>query len=192
MAEDESDVLLAASADEKSDWVLDSCSTCHLCKDTEVFSTYAACEELVWMANNMANKVVGKRIIRFYMEDGSGRTLKVFKGNKEMLWGRKTRGLYRLEGSVQIEKAIVRHRSSGISKKKNEQEKQPLHKGTQSKRMVQDVQLEAQRKETKKSFTATGVSPPKRVSFTLDLISGGDISSCVYKEGKMQPRQLVK
>ena len=30
----------------------------------------------------------------------SGGTLRVFKENNEMLWGRKTKGLYRLEGSV--------------------------------------------------------------------------------------------
>ncbi|GFZ06203.1 hypothetical protein Acr_18g0003730 [Actinidia rufa] len=54
-------------------------------------------------------------------------TLKVFKGNKEMLWGKKTEGLYRLEGSVQTGGATIRHGSSGISKK-NRQGKQPLHK----------------------------------------------------------------
>ncbi|GFZ19455.1 hypothetical protein Acr_28g0001600 [Actinidia rufa] len=48
------------------------------------------------------------------------------------LRGRKTRGLYRLEGSVQTEGAAVRHGSSGISKK-NGQRKQLLHGGTQSK-----------------------------------------------------------
>ncbi|GFS35513.1 Zim17-type zinc finger protein [Actinidia rufa] len=33
--------------------------------------------------------------------DASGGILRVSKGNKEILWGKKTRGLYRLEGSVQ-------------------------------------------------------------------------------------------
>ncbi|GFS37449.1 hypothetical protein Acr_00g0052030 [Actinidia rufa] len=65
--------------------------------------------------------------------DASGGILRVSKGNKEMLWGRKTRGLYRLEGSVQTGGATVRHGSSGISKE-NGQGKQPLHRGTQSKR----------------------------------------------------------
>ncbi|GFZ21571.1 hypothetical protein Acr_29g0007330 [Actinidia rufa] len=46
--------------------------------------------------------------------DASGGTLRVFKENKEMLWGKKTRGLYRLEGSVQTGGATVRHESSGI------------------------------------------------------------------------------
>ncbi|GFY85309.1 hypothetical protein Acr_04g0000470 [Actinidia rufa] len=141
--------------------------------------------------------------------DASGGTLKVSKGNKEMLWRKKTEGLYRLEGSVQIGGAIVRHGSNGI-RKKNGQGKQPLHRGTQSKRRgtwrirsdtraqgdalgyvqksgqtrvvqaVQDVHREAQRKETKsilRSCTAKGAATPKRVSFPLNLISGGDLSS---------------
>ncbi|GFY95991.1 UDP-Glycosyltransferase superfamily protein [Actinidia rufa] len=110
--------------------------------------------------------------------DASGGILRVSKGNKEMLWGKKTGGLYRLEGNVQTGGATVRHGSSGISEKSG-QGKQPLYRGTQSKRMgtwrirsgtraqedalgyvrksgqtpvmqpVQDVHREAQRKETK-------------------------------------------
>ncbi|GFZ16423.1 hypothetical protein Acr_25g0008320 [Actinidia rufa] len=162
---DESDVLLAASEDGKSDWVLDSGSAYHLCRDREVFSTYAACEGRVWMANNTASRVVSKGSVRFRMADGrsvtltevkhgpdirknlisigmldskgcrfeaSGGTLSVSKGNKEMLWGRKTEGLYRLEGSVQTGGATVRHGSSGISEKSG-QGKQPLHRGKQAK-----------------------------------------------------------
>ncbi|GFZ00191.1 hypothetical protein Acr_13g0015900 [Actinidia rufa] len=110
--EDESDVLLAASEDGKSNWVLDSGSAYHLCRDRDVFSTYAACEERIWMANNIASKVVGKGSVYF---DASGGTLRVSKENKEMLWGKKTGGLYRLEGSVQTGRATVRHGSSGIS-----------------------------------------------------------------------------
>ncbi|GFS42036.1 hypothetical protein Acr_00g0077830 [Actinidia rufa] len=64
--------------------------------------------------------------------DASGGTLRVFKGNKDMLWGKKTGGLYRLDGSVQIGGAIVRHGFSGFSEK-NGQGKQLLHRGTQSK-----------------------------------------------------------
>ncbi|GFZ17262.1 hypothetical protein Acr_26g0005320 [Actinidia rufa] len=156
--------------------------------------------------------------------DASGGTLRVSKGNKEMLWGKKTRGLYRLEGNVQTEGATVRHGSSGIIKK-NGQGKQPLHRGTQSKRKgtwrirsgtraqgdalgyvrksgqtrvmqpVQDVHREAQRKETKsilRSCTVKGAATPKRVSFALDLISGGVLSSCAHKGGEMEPRQLAK
>ncbi|GFS43503.1 hypothetical protein Acr_00g0085520 [Actinidia rufa] len=211
MAVDESDVLLAASDKGKSDWVLDSGSAYHLCRDREVFSTYAPCEGRIWLANNTSSRVVDKGSVRFRMADGrsvtlievrhvpnlrknlisigmldlkgysfdaSGRTLRVSKGNKEMLWGKKTRGLHRLEGNVQTREATIRHGSSGISEKSG-QGKQPLHRGTQSKRRgtwriqngtraqgddlgyvrksgqtrvmqpVQDVHREAQKKETK-------------------------------------------
>ncbi|GFY94004.1 hypothetical protein Acr_09g0004500 [Actinidia rufa] len=163
--------------------------------------------------------------------DASGGILRIFKGNKEMLWGKKTRGLYRLEGNVQTGGATVRHGSSGISKESG-QGKQPLNRGTQSKRRgtweirngtwrirsgtraqrdalgyvrkssqtrvmqpVQDVHREAQRKETKsilRSCTAKGAATPKRVSFALNLISGGVLSSCAHKGGKIEPRQLAK
>ncbi|GFS39143.1 hypothetical protein Acr_00g0061300 [Actinidia rufa] len=198
--EDEIDILLAASDNEKSDWVLDSGSAYHLCRDREVFSTYAACEGRIWMANNTSSRVVSRGSVRFRMADGrsvtltevrhvpnlrknlisigmldskgcsfeaSGGTLRVSKENREMLWGKKTGGLYRLEGNVQTRGATVRHGSSGISEK-NGQRKQPLHKGTQSKRRVQDVHREAQRKETKsilRSCTAKGVSTPKASLF---------------------------
>ncbi|GFS35477.1 hypothetical protein Acr_00g0040000 [Actinidia rufa] len=148
--DDEIDVLLAALEDGKSDWVLDSDNAYHLCRDREVFSTYAACKGRIWMANNTASRVVGKGSIRFRMADkrsmtlievrhvpnlrknlisigmldskgcsfdASGGTLRVSKENKKMLWKKNTRGLYRLEGSVQIGGATVRHGSSGISKK---------------------------------------------------------------------------
>ncbi|GFZ16927.1 hypothetical protein Acr_26g0001970 [Actinidia rufa] len=135
MAVDESDVLLAASDNGKSDWVLDSGSAYHLCRDGEVFSTYAACEGRIWMTNNTASRVIGRGSVRFCMADESGGTLRVFKRNKEMLWEKKIRGLYRLEGSVQIGGATIRHGSSGI-REKNGQGKQSLHRGTQSKRRV--------------------------------------------------------
>ncbi|GFS40774.1 hypothetical protein Acr_00g0070470 [Actinidia rufa] len=150
MAVDESDVLLAASDNGKSNWVLDSGSAYHLCRDREVFSTCAACEGRIWMANNTSTRVVGRGSVWFRMADGrsmtltevrhvpnlrknlisigildskgcsfdaSGGILRVSKGNKKMLWGKKTRGLYRLEGNVQIGGATVRHGSSGISEK---------------------------------------------------------------------------
>ncbi|GFZ14038.1 chromatin remodeling factor17 [Actinidia rufa] len=109
MTVDKSDVLLAESADGKSDWILKSGSAYHLCRDREMFSTYAACESSV----------------RFRMADGKSLTL-----TEEMLWGRKTEGLYRLEGSVQTGEATVRHGSRGTSKK-NGQGKQLLYRGTQ-------------------------------------------------------------
>ncbi|GFZ21644.1 hypothetical protein Acr_29g0008060 [Actinidia rufa] len=255
--EDESDVLLAASDDGKSDWILDLGSAYHLCRDREVFSTYAACEGRIWMANNTVSRVVGRGSVRLCMTNGrsvtltevrhvpnlrknlisigmlyskgcnfdtSGGTLRVFNGNKEMLWGKKIGGLYRLEGSVQIGGATVRHGSSGISKE-NGQGKQLLYRGTQNKHRgtwrirsgtraqedalgyvrksdqtrvvqpMQDVHREAQRKETKsilRSYTVNGATPPKRVFFALDLISGGDLSSCAHKRGEMELRQLAK
>ncbi|GFZ09150.1 hypothetical protein Acr_20g0009580 [Actinidia rufa] len=69
MDEDESDVLLAVSEDGKSDWVLDSGSAYHLCRDRELFSTYAVCEGRIWIANNTASRVIGKGSIRFCMAD---------------------------------------------------------------------------------------------------------------------------
>ncbi|GFZ14339.1 hypothetical protein Acr_24g0005290 [Actinidia rufa] len=164
MVVDESDVLLAASDDGKSDWVLYSGSAYHLCRDREVFSTYAPCEGRIWMANNTSSRVVGRGSVRFRMADGKSVTLTETGG------------------------ATVRHGSSGISDKSG-QGKQPLHRGTQSKRRgtwrirsgtraqgdalgyvqksgqtrvmqpVQDVHREAQRKETKsilRSCTAKG------------------------------------
>ena len=72
---DESDVLLAASDDRKSDWILDSGSAYHLCRDREVFSTYAPCEGRIWMANNTSSRVVGRGSVRFRMADGRSVTL---------------------------------------------------------------------------------------------------------------------
>ena len=37
-----------------------------------------------------------------------------------------------------------------------------------------------------------GHATPKRVSFALDLISGGDLSSCEHRGGDTEPRQLAK
>ncbi|GFZ06454.1 hypothetical protein Acr_18g0006240 [Actinidia rufa] len=173
------------------------------------------------MANNTVSRAVGKGSVQFHMADGrfmtltevrhvsnlrknmvsigmldskgcgfnaSGGTLRVFKENKKILWGKKVGGLYRLEGNVQTMGATVRHGSSGISEK-NRQGKQPLHRGTQSKRR------EVHRKETKsilRSCTAKSAITPKRVSFALDLISGGDLSNCAHKGGEIEPRQIAK
>ncbi|GFZ21899.1 hypothetical protein Acr_29g0010610 [Actinidia rufa] len=73
--DDESDILLATSEDEKSDWVLDSSSAYYFCRDREVFSTYAACEGRIWMANNTASRVVGRGFVRFCMADMRSMTL---------------------------------------------------------------------------------------------------------------------
>ncbi|GFS39920.1 hypothetical protein Acr_00g0065580 [Actinidia rufa] len=141
-----------------------------------------------------------------------------------MLWGKKTGGLYRLEGNVQTGE-LLSDMGPVVLARRVDKGKQPLHRGTQSKRRgtwrirsgtraqgdalgyvrksgqtrvmqpVQDVHREAQRKETKsilRSCTAKGAATPKRVSFALDLISGGVLSSCAHKGGEMEPRQLAK
>ena len=57
----ESDENLEASIDEKLGWILDLGSTYHLCSDTEMFFTYATCDDrLVWMTNNITSRVIGK------------------------------------------------------------------------------------------------------------------------------------
>ncbi|GFS33854.1 hypothetical protein Acr_00g0030870 [Actinidia rufa] len=97
--EDESDVLLAASDDGKSDWVLDSGSAYHLCRYREVFSTYAACEGRIWMANNTCSRVVGRGSVRFRMADGRDAGLTLVEEFSE--FPRETRrccGERRLEG----------------------------------------------------------------------------------------------
>ncbi|GFZ09666.1 hypothetical protein Acr_21g0002650 [Actinidia rufa] len=157
------------------------------------------------MANNMMKRVVGKGTIPFCMVDGKSLTLT--EGNTEMLRGRKTGGLYRLKGSVQIEGATIRHGSNGTIKK-NGQEKQQLHKAMQSEhrgtrrirngtraqgdalkymqkssqtqvvQLVQDIQREAQ---ILKSCTAMSATTSKQVYFGLDLINGSDLSNCMHK-----------
>ncbi|GFS34167.1 hypothetical protein Acr_00g0032600 [Actinidia rufa] len=227
--DDEIDVLLAASDNGKSDWMANNTSSrvvgrgsvrFHMADGRSVTLT-----EVRHVPNLRKNLIsIGMLYAKGCSFDASGGILRVSKGNKEMLWEKKTRGLYRLEGNVQTGGATVRHGSNGISKE-NGQGKQPLHRGTQSKRRgiwrirsgtraqgdalgyvrksgqtrvvqpVQDVHREAQRKETKsilRSCTAKDAATPKRVSFALDLINGGVLSSCVHKEGEMEPRQLAK
>ncbi|GFS34323.1 hypothetical protein Acr_00g0033270 [Actinidia rufa] len=62
VVEDEIDVLLAASEDGKPDWVLDSGSAFHLCRDREVFSTYAPCEGRSFQGKQ--GDVMGKEDLR--------------------------------------------------------------------------------------------------------------------------------
>ncbi|GFZ03538.1 hypothetical protein Acr_16g0001620 [Actinidia rufa] len=216
--DDEIDVLLAASDDGKSDWVLDSGSAYHLCRDREVFSTYAACEGRIWMANNTASRVVGRGTVRFRMTDGrsvtltevrhvpnlrknlisigmldakgcrfdaSGGILRVSKGNKEMLWERRLEGYTDWRGvSRQGEllsdmgPVVLARRMDKGSNRCTEVRKASA--GVPGGSGV-DVHREAQRKETKsilRSCTAKGAAMPRRVSFALDLISGGVLSSC--------------
>ncbi|GFS46693.1 hypothetical protein Acr_00g0103700 [Actinidia rufa] len=101
--------------------------------------------------------------------DASGEILRVSKGNKEMLWGKKIGGLYRLEGSVQTWEATVAQSQTRVV--------QP----------VQDVHREAQRKDTKsilRNCTAKGAATPKRVSFALDLIDQWRCSLQLCAQGR--------
>ncbi|GFZ06477.1 hypothetical protein Acr_18g0006470 [Actinidia rufa] len=195
---DEIDILLVASEDGKSDWVLDS-----------------------------ASRVVGKWSVRFRMVDGRpmtltevrhvpnlrkklisiGGTLRVSKENKEMLWKKKTRGLYTDWRGVSKQGELLSDMGPIVLVRR-------MDKGsnhcTEVRKAIAgvlggsvmvlggsgaDVHREAQRKETKsilRSCTTKGSKMPKRVSFALDLISGGDLCSCAHKGGEMEPRQLVK
>ena len=75
MIDSDNDVFLVASTDGKLDWILNSGSAYHLCRDREMFSAYAACERLIRMENNTANRVIGKGTIQFCMADGRSLTL---------------------------------------------------------------------------------------------------------------------
>ncbi|GFZ12253.1 hypothetical protein Acr_23g0006380 [Actinidia rufa] len=230
--EDEIDVPLASSEDGKSDWMANNTASRVVGKGSVQFrmadGRSVTLTEIRHVPNLRKNLIsIGMLDSKGCNFDASGGTLRVSKGNKEMLWGKKTGGLYRLEGSVQTGGATIRHGSSGIIEK-NGQGKQPLHRGTQSKRkstwrirngtwrirngtrvqgnalgyvqksgqtrmvqLVQDVQREAQRKETKsilKSCTAKGAVTPNESL----LISGDDLSSCEHKGGEMELRQLTK
>ncbi|GFZ18687.1 hypothetical protein Acr_27g0004260 [Actinidia rufa] len=177
--EDEIDVLLAASDDGKSDWVLDSGSAYHLCRDRDVFSTYAACEGRIWMANNTSGRVVGRGSVRFLMADG---------GKQEDAVGKEDWRAIPIGGECPRQGELLSDMGPVVLARRMDKGSNLLHRGTQSKRRVQDVHREAQRKEMKsilRSCTAKGAATPKRVSFALDLISGGVLSSCAHKGGEM-------
>ncbi|GFY98452.1 hypothetical protein Acr_12g0009930 [Actinidia rufa] len=133
MVVDESDVLLAASADEESDWISDSGIAYHLCRDREMFSTHDAI-------------VVGKR------QSASEGTLRVSKGNRRSYRRRKTGRLYRLRENVQTGELLSD--IGPVDPQWNRSAKEMLwdtcgslarHEKVQP---VQDVHEEAQRKET--------------------------------------------
>ncbi|GFY98604.1 hypothetical protein Acr_13g0000050 [Actinidia rufa] len=211
--DDEIDVLLAASDNGKSDWVLDSGSAYHLCRDREVFSTYAACEGRIWMANNTSSRVVGRGSVRFCMADGRSVTLTEWR-NSQSFQGKTRRccGERRLEGytdwrgmSRQEEllsdmgPVVLARRVDKGSNRCTEVRKASAGVLGGSVMVLGgsgvDVHREAQRKETKsilRSCTAKGAVMPKRVPFALDLISGGVLFSCAHKGGEMEPRQLAK
>ncbi|GFZ05238.1 chalcone-flavanone isomerase family protein [Actinidia rufa] len=229
MAVDESDILLAASDNGKSDWALDSGNAYHLCRDREVFSTHAPCKGRIWMANNTSSRVVGRRSVRFRMADwsfeASGGTLRVSKGKQGDAVGKEDwRAISIGEECVQTGELLpdmgpmvlarrMDKRSnrctevckasagvpggSGVVQERREMLWEYVRKSSQTRVMqpVQDVHREAQRKETKsilRSCTAKDAATLKRVSFALDLISGGVLSSCAHKGGEMEPRQLAK
>ncbi|GFY85469.1 hypothetical protein Acr_04g0002070 [Actinidia rufa] len=190
MAVDESEVLLAASDNGKTDWVLDSSSAYHLCRDKEVFSTYAACEGRIWMANNTSSRVVGRGSVQFRMADGRSVTLTEWR-NSQSFQGKQGDAVGKEDWrAIPIGGECPNRRSYGLTWV------QWIQSGTRVQgdalgyvrksgqtrvvQPVQDVHREAQRKETKsilRSCTAKGAAMPKRVSFALDLISGGVFSN---------------
>jgi hypothetical protein len=60
----------------KSDWILDSGCSFHMCSVKQLFDTYQACDMgTVKMANGARSKIVGVGTVRFRMFDGMVRTL---------------------------------------------------------------------------------------------------------------------
>ncbi|GFZ04974.1 hypothetical protein Acr_17g0005460 [Actinidia rufa] len=88
---DESDVLLETLADGKSNWALNLGSAYHLCRDREVSSTYTACKGRIWMANNIASKVVGKGSFWFRMANESGISEKNGQGKQLLHRGKQSK-----------------------------------------------------------------------------------------------------
>ncbi|GFZ18028.1 hypothetical protein Acr_26g0012970 [Actinidia rufa] len=190
MAVDESDVLLAASADEESDWISDSGIAYHLCRDKEVFSTHVACEGLVRMANDA---IVGKGQSR------SDEALKLVEEHSEFPretgqdgWTRKTTVAQRhakqaqeylmdvLEGST-VEQESAK-RCFGIRA-----EVWPDMRRCNRCRMS----MKKLRGERQSRCTTTGARRRRNESLSLE-ISGGNLSSCAYKGGEMESRRLAK
>ncbi|GFZ08920.1 hypothetical protein Acr_20g0007280 [Actinidia rufa] len=207
--EDEFDVLLAASEDGKSDWVLDSGSAYHLCRDREVFSTYAACEGRIWMANNTSNRVVGRWSVRFCTADGRFVTLTEWRNSQSFQrkqgddMGKEDWRAIPIGGECPDNEELLFDMGLVVLARKGTREATVAQRAqgdalgyvrksgqTRVVQPVQDVHREAQRKETKsilKSCTAKGAATPKRVSFALDLISGGAGTSvwrCIHFGGK--------
>ncbi|GFY97924.1 hypothetical protein Acr_12g0004650 [Actinidia rufa] len=125
--EDKSDILLAALADRKSDWVLDSGSAYYLCRDKEVFSTYAACEGCIWVANNIASRVVDKGSVQFCITEGSGGTLRVSKEIRRCCGEERPEG-YTNWREVSRQGELLSDMGPVVLARRNGQGKQPLHK----------------------------------------------------------------
>ncbi|GFZ09348.1 hypothetical protein Acr_20g0011560 [Actinidia rufa] len=202
--EDEIDVLLAASDDGESDWVLDSGSAYHLCRDREVFSTYAACEGRIyrWRTTRLAELLAEGRSSSAWQTGG----LTLVEEFSE--FPRETRRCCRerrLEGytdwrGVSRQEELLSDMGPMVLARRVDKGSNRCTEVCKASAGVPggsgvDVHREAQRKETKsilRSYTAKGAATPKRVSFALDLISGGVLSSCAHKGGEMEPRQLAK
>ncbi|GFZ10573.1 hypothetical protein Acr_21g0011720 [Actinidia rufa] len=99
---------------------------------TAVTTVMAVDESDILLAASADGKMLDSKGCSFTSSRG---ILRVSKENKEMLRGRKTRGVYRMLESVQRWGATVRHGSSG-TRKKNGQGKQQLHRDMQIKRRV--------------------------------------------------------
>ncbi|GFS46033.1 hypothetical protein Acr_00g0099730 [Actinidia rufa] len=134
MTTDQSDVLLATSTDGKSDWILNS-GVLTTYAETERYSLpmqHAMMQHADRSDFRMADgrsltlteirhvpslweNLISIEILdsKGYSFETNGGILRVSKGNTEMLQGRKTGGLYRLESNVQTEGATIRHGSNG-------------------------------------------------------------------------------
>ncbi|GFY85526.1 pentatricopeptide repeat (PPR) superfamily protein [Actinidia rufa] len=181
--------------------VLDSSSAYHLCRDREVLSAYATCEGCIWMAYNTTSRVVGKESVWFRMIDGRSMMLTEFLRKTRRFCGKR-----RLEGytdwrGVSRQGELLSDMGPVVLARRMDKgsncctEARKASAETRGVQLVQDVHRKPQRKETKsnlRSCIAKGAAMVKRVSFALDLISGGDLSSCAHKGGEMEPRQLAK
>ncbi|GFS39223.1 HSP20-like chaperones superfamily protein [Actinidia rufa] len=118
-------------------------------------------------------RVVSKGTVRFRMADG--RSMKEILQEKEDWRAIPTRG------SVQTRGDVVQHRPSGTSEK-NGRGKQPLHRGTQSKR-----------KDIRRMY----LKDPEwyrsaRRCFGIRAKVWPDTKSCAHKGGEMESRRLAK
>ncbi|GFZ10051.1 hypothetical protein Acr_21g0006500 [Actinidia rufa] len=175
MAVDESEVLLAASDDGKSDWMQKD-AVLRLVEEFSEFprETRRCCGErrlegyTDWRGMSRQGELLfdmGPVVLERRMDKGSNRCTEVRKASAGVLGG-----------------SVMVPGGSGVGTRAQGDALGYVRKSGQTRVMqpVQDVHREAQRKETKsilRSCTAKGAATPKRVSFALDLISGGVLSS---------------
>ncbi|GFZ03604.1 hypothetical protein Acr_16g0002280 [Actinidia rufa] len=203
--DDEIEVLLAASDDGKSDWHARDVYGWRTTRLAELLAEGQS--DSAWQTGglwtltevrhvpNLRKNLISIRMLdaKGCKFDASGGILRVSKGNREMLWGKKTGGLYRLEESVQTGGATVRHGSSVLARRMDKGSNRCtevrkasagvlggfevvtraqgdalgyVRKSGQTRvmQLVQNVHREAQRKET----------------------------NCAHKGGEMESRQLAK